>query len=339
MNVVCFGEMLVRLSPDGYLRFPQAKSFNISYSGAEGNVAVALSNFGIPTKMVTKLPDNDISKCVVHTLKSYGVDTSAIVYGGERIGVYYLEKGASQRPSKIIYDRKHSSLTEADESDFDWDTIFSDAQWFHFTGITAALSPAAARNCKTACIKAKEHGVKISCDLNYRKTLWSREQARAVMIPLMEYVDVLFSNEEDCYDALGVAVEGSDIEKGIISKKGYSLLAKELQERFGFEKVVITLRESISASDNGWSGILYTDGKVYESRKYSIHLVDRVGGGDSFASGMIYALITGMDPQQAIEFAAAASCLKQTIEFDYNLSSVEEILALANGNGSGRVIR
>lgn len=339
MSVVCFGEMLVRLSADGYLRFPQADSFNVSYSGAEGNVAVALSCFGIPAKMVTKLPKNDIAQCAARTLAFYGVDTSEIVYGGERMGLYYIEKGASQRPSKIVYDRKHSAMAEASATDFDWDRIFNGAEWFHFTGITAGLSPSAAECCAQACRKAKEHGLKVSCDLNYRKALWSREQARAVMIPLMEYVDVLFANEEDSFDSLGISAAGSDAEQGVINRAGYTALAAELQRRFGLEKVIITLRESLSASDNGWSGILYTDGRVYESKKYKIHMVDRVGGGDSFASGMIYALIKGMDSQLAIEFAAAASCLKQTIEYDYNLSSVDEILALVNGNGSGRVVR
>ena len=338
-DIVCFGEMLVRLSTDGYLRFPQAERFNVSYTGAEGNVAVALSNFGLSSAIVTKLPENDISRCVVRTLKSYGVNTSNIIYGGDRIGLYYLEKGASQRPSKIIYDRKHSALSEAQTDEFNWDNIFSNAQWFHFSGITAGLSKSAAVLCKTACQKAKALGIKVSCDLNYRRALWSKEQARQVMIPLMEYVDVLFANEEDSQDALGISAEDSDIEHGIISDEGYSALARKLQTSFGFEKVVISLWKSLSASDNGWSGLLFTDGKLYKSREYKIHLVDRVGGGDSFASGMIYAIITGMGNQESIEFAAAASCLKQTIEYDYNLSSVEEIQILANGGSSGRVIR
>lgn len=338
-KVVCFGELLVRFSAEGYLRFPQANMFSATYTGAEGNVALALSNFGLESSFVTKLPKNEIAQNAIRQLKAYDVDVSDIIFGGDRIGIYYIEKGASQRPSKIIYDRKHSSFADSSITDYDWDKIFSDAEWFHFTGITAGLSDSCAELCAIACKKAKEHGVTVSCDLNYRKALWTREKAREVMIPLMENIDVLFANEEDCFDSLGISVENSNIEQGTLNYDGYKGLASILTQRFNLKYVSITLRESLSASDNNWSGLLFDGRNAYISKKYKIHLVDRVGGGDSFASGMIYALIQGYEPQQAVEFAAAASCLKQTIEFDYNLSTVEEILNLANGNGSGRVQR
>lgn len=335
-----FGELLVRLAPAGYLRFPQADSFTVNYTGAEGNMAIALSYMGVPSTLVTKLPDNDIGRCAMRKLAMYGVDTSRIVWGGDRIGVYYLERGASQRPSKIIYDRRDSAIAKAEPSEFDWDEIFSgDAGWFHFTGITAGLSESSAESCRRACIAAKKYGVTVSCDLNYRKYLWSPEQARAVMRPMMEYVDVLIANEEDSEKVLGISAEGADVEKGIVSAESYSALAARLTEEFGFKKVAITLRGSISASVNDWSGVLYSGGRTCVSRKYTIQLVDRVGGGDSFASGLIYGFLNGMDDRDALEYAVAASCLKQTMEFDFNLSTVEEVKNLMNGNASGRVQR
>lgn len=337
---VGFGELLVRLAPAGYLRFAQADSFTVNYTGAEGNMAIALSYMGVPATLVTKLPDNDIGKCAMRKLAAYGVDTSRIVWGGDRIGVYYLERGASQRPSKIIYDRRDSSIAKATPDEYDWDAIFGDdAGWFHFTGITAGLSENAAECCRQACISAREHGVKVSCDLNYRKYLWTPEQARSVMRPMMKYVDVLIANEEDSEKVLGVSAKGADVEHGIVSADSYSALAAELTDEFGFEKTAITLRGSISASVNDWSGILYSSGKTYVSKKYTIQLVDRVGGGDSFASGLIFGLMNGMDDHTALEYAVAASCLKQTMEFDFNLSSVQEVEALMNGNSSGRVQR
>lgn len=336
---VGFGEMLVRLAPSGYLRFPQADSFTVNYTGAEGNMAIALAYMGVPAKLVTKLPDSDIGRCAMRKLAAYQVDTSHIVWGGDRIGLYYLERGASQRPSKIVYDRAHSAIAEASPEEFDWDEILKDAGWFHFTGITAGLSDTAAQCCIRACEAAKRLGVKVSCDLNYRKYLWTPEKAQSVMRPLMKYVDVLIANEEDSDKVLGIRAEGADVDSGALDTDSYASLAHKLIDTFGFEKVAITLRESVSASVNGWSGILCDGKQVYRSQKYMIQLVDRVGGGDSFASGLIYGFLNDYSDQETLEYAVAASCLKQTIEFDFNLSSVEEVRNLMNGNGSGRVVR
>lgn len=336
---VGFGEMMLRLAPDGYLRFAQADHFNLNYSGAEGNMAIALSYMGVPSALVTKLPDNDIGRCAKRMLSKFEVDTSHIAWGGERLGVYYLERGASQRPSKVIYDRKHSSIAESSPEDYDWDAIFQDAGWFHFTGITAALSENTQKICAQACMAAKRHGVKVSCDLNYRKNLWSSEQAQAVMKPMMQYVDVCIANEEDSEKVLGIKADNTDITAGKLNLDGYSSLAKKLTETYGFEMVGITLRESISASVNNWSAMLHTGGATYFSKKYTMQIVDRVGGGDSFASGLIYACLHDFAPQDAVEFAAGASCLKHSIEFDFNLSTVDEVMNLVNGDGSGRVQR
>ncbi len=336
---VGFGEMMVRLAPEGYLRLSQADRFTLNYTGAEANMAIALSYMGMPAEMVTKFPDNEIGRCAKRMLSKFEVETDHIAWGGERLGVYYLERGASQRPSKVIYDRKHSSIAEADPEDFDWDAIFEDAGWFHFTGITVALSKNMQEICKQACVAARKHGVKVSCDLNYRKNLWSTEEAQRVMRPLMQYVDVCIANEEDSEKVLGIKADNTDITAGKLSIEGYSALAKKLTDTYGFEAVGITLRESISASINNWSAMLYKDGQTYLSRKYTMQIVDRVGGGDSFASGLIYANLNGFDNQKTIEFAAGASCLKHSIEFDFNLSSVDEVMNLINGDGSGRVIR
>lgn len=336
---VGFGEMMVRLSPSGVLRFPQADSFTVNYTGAEANMAIALAYMGMPAEMVTKFPDNDIGRCAYRMLRKYDVQTEHIAWGGERLGVYYLERGASQRPSKVIYDRKHSSIAEAAPEDFDWDEIFADAGWFHFTGITVALSKNMQEICRQACVAAKKHGVKVSCDLNYRKSLWSTEEAKRVMTPLMDYVDVCIANEEDSEKVLGIKADDTDVTTGKLSLKGYAELAAKLTEKFGFEKVAITLRESISASVNNWSAMLYADGQTYLSKKYTMQIVDRVGGGDSFASGLIYACLNDFDNQKTVEFAAGASCLKHSIEFDFNLSSVDEVINLISGDGSGRVQR
>lgn len=336
---VGFGEIMVRLAPAGVLRFPQADSFTVNYTGAEGNMAIALAYMGMPAEMVTKFPDNDIGRCAYRMLHKYDVMTDHIAWGGERLGLYYLERGASQRPSKVIYDRKHSSIAEAVPEDFDWDDIFKDAGWFHFTGITVALSKNMQEICRQACVAAKKHGVKVSCDLNYRKNLWSTEEAKRVMTPLMEYVDVCIANEEDSEKVLGIKASDTDVTTGKLSLKGYSELAKKLADTFGFEKVAITLRESISASVNNWSAMLYADGQTYLSKKYTMQIVDRVGGGDSFASGLIYACLNDFDNQKALEFATGASCLKHSIEFDFNLSTVDEVMNLINGDGSGRVQR
>lgn len=330
---------MLRLAPKGYLRFPQADSFCINYTGAEANMSVALSYMGIPSKIVTKLPNNDIGRAAARKMMMYGVNTADIIFGGKRIGVYYLEKGASQRPSKIIYDRADSAISTAEPEEFDWDRIMETAAWFHFTGITAGLSPNAAKSCLNACIAAKKNNVTVSCDLNYRKSLWSPEDARKVMEPLMQYVNVLVANEEDSEKCLGIKAEGSDVYSGKLSVEGYSRLGRELISRYGLSRVAFTLRESISASDNNWSAMLCSKESVLVSKKYRIHLVDRVGGGDSFASGLIYGYLKNMTDAEALEYATAASCLKQTIEMDFNLSTEEEVMSLINGNGSGRVQR
>lgn len=338
-KIVTFGEIMLRLAPAGYQRFVQADSFTAVYGGGEANVAVSLANFGMDVKFVTKLPSNDIGQAAINSLRSFGVDTNDIVRGGDRVGIYYLEKGASQRPSKVIYDRAYSSIAMADRKDFDWDKIFEGAQWFHFTGITPALSDNVAGICLDACKAAKRLGLTVSCDLNYRKNLWSRDKAGQVMAGLMEYVDILIANEEDAGDVFGIWADNSDISGGKLSNEGYKSVAQKLKDRFGFNYVAITLRKSISANDNIWAALLY-DGKDFIfSKEYNIHIVDRVGGGDSFGAGLIYSLINRRAPEQAIEFAVAASCLKHTIEGDFNLISVSEAEKLANGDGSGRVQR
>lgn len=339
MKVVTFGELMLRLAPNGYYRFFQDDQLQATFGGGEANVAVSLANYGIDTAFVTKLPTHEIGQAAVNSLRKYGVDTSRIVRGGDRVGIYFLEKGASQRGSVCIYDRAHSAIQQAQPSDFDWDTIFSDADWFHFTGITPALGGHLVEICREACQKAKEHGVKISCDLNYRGKLWSREEARKAMTDLCQYVDICISNEEDAKDVFGIEAENTDIYGGKLNKEGYQSVAKQLADQFGFEKVAITLRTSISANDNDWAAMLY-DGENYcFSKEYHLHIVDRVGGGDSFGGGLIYALLTGKDTQAAVEFAVAASALKHSIEGDYNLVRISEVEKLAGGDGSGRVQR
>lgn len=336
---VCFGEIMARLNPLGYLRVTQAEQLEISYAGGEANVAVSLANYGKEAAFVTKLPDNDLTKSALRKLKGYGVDVSDVVLGGERMGIYFVEKGASQRASKVIYDRKYSSISMAKPEDFDWDQIFDGAEWFHFTGITPALSEEASKICLIACKKAKEKGVKVSCDLNYRNKLWSSEKAGEVMAALMEYVDVAIGNEEDCEKVFGIKSEGTNVTGGSLSKEGYTVVAETLSKRFHIPTVAITLRSSLSASDNKWAGMLYVDGKSYFSKEYLVHIVDRVGGGDSFGGGLIYALSSGFKPQKAIEFAVAASCLKHSIEHDFNEVTVDEVTKLMDGDGSGRVQR
>lgn len=339
MKFVGFGEIMVRFAPDGYLKFPQVDHFNLNYTGAEANMCVSLSYMGVDSEIITRLPENDIADCAMRRMAMYGVNTSHVARGGERIGIYYLERGASQRPSKVIYDRKYSAFSQAKPEDFDWDAIFCGADWFHFTGITVPLGPHLPEICRQACEAAKARGVRISCDLNYRKSLWTPEEAQAVMRPLMQYVDVLIANEEDAERVLGVKAPDTNITAGKLSPEGYEQVARQLVESYGFSAVGITMRGSISASVNEWSGLLYTDGVCYRSPKYTIQLVDRVGGGDSFASGLIYGYLHGFDAQKTLDFAIAASCLKQSIEFDFNLSTVDEVLRLMSGDGSGRVQR
>jgi 2-dehydro-3-deoxygluconokinase len=338
-RIITFGEIMLRLAPEGYYRFVQAGSLGASYGGGEANVAVSLAQFGLDAAYVTKLPTHEIGQAAVNKLREFGVDTSLIVRGGNRVGIYFLEKGASQRPSKVIYDRAHSAIAEAGEADFDWKAIFSGASWFHFTGITPALGDTVAAITGEACKTAKALGLTVSCDLNYRKNLWSRDKAGEVMGKLMEYVDICIANEEDAADVFGIHADNSDVTGGKISREGYQGVAQALASRFGFKTVAITLRESISANDNNWAAMLYDGHTAWFSKKYPVHIVDRVGGGDSFGAGLIYGALKAWGPQETIEFAAAASCLKHSIEGDFNLVSVDEVRKLAGGDGSGRVQR
>ncbi len=338
-RIVTFGEIMLRLAPEGYLRFFQNDTMQATFGGGEANVAVSLANYGMDASFVTKLPAHAIGQGAVNSLRGLGVDTKDIVRGGDRVGIYFLEKGASQRGSVCIYDRAHSAIQEAKREDFDWDKIFDGADWFHFTGITPALGENLVEICIDACKAAKAKGVKISCDLNYRGKLWTRAQAREAMTKLCEYVDVCISNEEDAKDVFGIEAENTDIYGGKLDKEGYKSVAKQLMDTFNFEKVAITLRSSISANDNDWAGMLY-DGENYcFSKEYHLHIVDRVGGGDSFGGGLIYSLLSGKDSQDAIEFAVAASALKHSIEGDYNRVTVSEVEKLAGGDASGRVQR
>lgn len=338
-KVITFGEIMLRLAPEGYYRFVQADTFGATYGGGEANVAVSLANYGFDAKFVTKLPAHEIGQAAVNSLRKYGVDTSYITRGGDRVGIYFLEKGASQRPSKVIYDRAGSSIATATKEDFNWKEIFDGAEWFHFTGITPALNDEVAAICLEACKAAKENGVTISCDLNYRNKLWSKEKAGEVMGELCKYVDVCIANEEDAADVFGIHAANTDVTTGTVNHEGYKDVAKQLADRFGFSKVAITLRESISANDNNWSAMLYDGNDYFFSKKYKMHIVDRVGGGDSFGGGLIAASLNGFDSQATIEFAVAASCLKHSIEGDMNLVSMGEVLKLAGGDGSGRVQR
>ena len=338
-KAVTFGEIMLRLNPEGYLRFVQADKFEASYAGGEANVAVSLANFGDEAAFVTKVPDHEVGQCAVNALRHYGVDTRYMIRDGVRLGLYYVEKGASQRGSKVIYDRAGSAIALAKREDFDWDAILDGADWFHWTGITPALGGELPEIVLDALKKCREKGITVSCDLNYRGKLWSREKACEVMGRLVPYVDVLIANEEDAKDVFGIEAAGTDIMSGKLNKEGYVDVAEQLTKRFGCKAVAITLRGSISASENNWAGMLYTGGKSYLSRNYLIKLVDRVGGGDSFGGGLIHAMMQGMEPQDVIEFAVAASCLKQTIEHDFNQVSEKDVLSLMGGNASGRVQR
>lgn len=339
MKVVTFGEIMLRLAPHNNLRFTQANDFEATYGGGEANVAVSLANYGLDASFVSKVPEHLIGQCAVNELRKYGVNTNYIARGGERLGIYYLEKGASQRASQVIYDRANSSIASATKEDFDWKEIFKDADWFHFTGITPALNDNVADICLTAVKVAKEMGVMVSCDLNYRNKLWSKEKACTVMSTLMPYVDLVVANEEDAYDTFGIQAGNTDVTSGVLEHDSYVDVARQLQEKFNCKYISITLRESVSASINNWAGMLYTDGQAYFSQKYTLNIIDRVGGGDSFGGGLIYSVLTGKDPQSAIDFAVAASALKHSVQGDFNRVSVKEVEALAAGDGSGRVQR
>ncbi|MDR1465064.1 MAG: sugar kinase [Oscillospiraceae bacterium] len=338
-RVVTFGELMLRLAPEGYLRFVQAEKFQATFGGAEANVAVDLACLGAEAAFVTKLPAHEIGQLAVNSLRRFGVDTAGIVRGGPRVGSYFVEKGASQRPSKVIYDRAGSAIALARPEEFDWDALLAGADWFHFTGITPALSEAAAEACRQAAKTAKAKGIPVSCDLNYRKNLWSRERAGQVMAGLMPLVDLCIANEEDAADVFGIHAPGSDVTGGKLSREGYAAVARQMSERFGVGAVAVTLRESLSASDNRWAAMLYEAGTAYFSKEYLVHIVDRVGGGDSFGAGLIFAALAGDAPQDRVEFAAAASCLKHAVEGDYNVISADEVRKLAGGDASGRVQR
>lgn len=338
-KVVTFGEIMLRLSSPLNSRIVQSQSFDVHYGGGEANVAESLANYDDEAFFVTRLPSNPLGEAARNSLRKYGVDTSYIAWGGERLGIYYLETGASMRASNVIYDRKNSSISTASAADFDFDKIFEGKDWFHFTGITPALNDEVARLVELACIAAKKRGCTVSCDLNFRKKLWTSEKAIAVMSKLMKYVDVCIGNEEDAAKCLGFVPEGTDVTKGVLNIKAYESVFKQMKERFGFKYIATSLRESLSASDNNWSGLLYDGANFYLSKKYSIRIVDRVGAGDSFAAGIIHGLLHYENPKDAIEFAVAASALKHTIPGDFNHVSKKEVETLMGGDGSGRVER
>ena len=338
---VTFGEIMMRLNPEGYNRFVQADRFEASYAGGEANVAVSLANYGLDAGFVTKLPANPLGEAARNAVRHFGVATEGIVWGGPRLGLYFVEKGASQRASKVVYDRAGSSIALATRRDFDWAKILKGAKWFHFTGITPALGGDLPAICLEALKFCKAHRITVSCDLNYRGKLWTTAEAGACMAKLVPFVDVLIANEADAADVFGIVGQGSDVENGKLNKEGYVSVAEQLVARFGCKKVAITLRTSLSAFDNLWAGMLY-DAKAKKacfSKEYALHIVDRVGGGDSFGGGLIYALATGKKAQAAIDCAVAASALKHSIEHDFNLVSVAEVESLASGNGTGRVQR
>jgi 2-dehydro-3-deoxygluconokinase len=340
MKIVTLGEIMLRLSTPGEERFVQAQSFDVNYGGGEANVCVSLANYGDEAYFVSKVPAHEIGQCAIDELRRYGVRTDYIARGGERLGIYYLETGASMRPSKVIYDRAHSSIAEADLADFDFDKIFAGADWFHFTGITPALGEKAQALVSAALKACRKHHVTVSCDLNFRAKLWTSEQAQKVMNSYMPYVDYVIGNEEDADKCLGFKPEGADVNTGKLPVEGYEKMFKAMVKKYGFKGASASQRVSHSANDNGWSGLLYLDGKFYESKHYEINpIVDRVGGGDSFAAGLIYGLMHYKDGQQAIDFAAAASALKHTIPGDLAHSSLKEVEDLMNGDASGRVKR
>ena len=338
-KVVTMGEIMLRLSTPNNEKFIQADEFDINYGGGEANVAVSLANYGHDAYFVSKLPKHEIGQIAVNGLRRYGVNTEFIARGGDRVGLYYAETGASMRPSKVIYDRAHSAIAEADPSDFDFDKIMEGAQWFHWSGITPAISDKAAELTKLACEAAKRHGVTVSVDLNFRKKLWTSEKAISVMRPLMKYVDVCIGNEEDAQLCLGFKPD-ADVEGGKTDAEGYYGIFKGMMKEFGFKYVVSTLRESLSATHNGWKALIYDGKEFYQSKHYDINpIIDRVGGGDSFSGGLIHGLLTKETQGEALEFAVAASALKHTIPGDFNLVSADEVESLAGGNANGRVQR
>ena len=345
-TVVTFGEIMLRLSTPGFQRFAQASTFDATFGGGEANVAVSLAHFGHDARFICKLPTHEIGQAAVNRLRQFGVDTRYVVRGGDRVGIYFLETGASQRPSKVVYDRAHSAVSEMAPGEVDWDAAFAGADWFHWTGITPALGATPKAAIERACRAAKAAGATVSCDLNFRSKLWTTEEAQATMRPLMEHVDVCIANEEDADRSLGMTAGETDVDEAELDEAGYARLAERLKQEYGFDAVAITLRESHSASDNGWSAMLLGGAaraapltEATRSRIYDVRLVDRVGGGDSFAAGLIHGLLTKDDAEDALNYAVAASALKQTIPGDLNLTAASEVEKLATGSGSGRVER
>jgi 2-dehydro-3-deoxygluconokinase len=338
-KVVTLGEIMMRLSTPGFERFVQSDSFDVTYGGGEANVAVALSNYGLNGVFVTKVPNNALGQAAINHIRRYGVDTQFIARGGNRLGIYFLETGASMRASQVIYDRAGASIADVDISEFDIDAILDGASWFHTTGITPALSDKAAALTLAALKAAKAKGITTSIDLNYRKKLWSKEKAREVMTELCQYVDVCIGNEEDADTTLGFKAEGTDVTKGELNLDGYKSVFQQMKEKFGFKYIASTLRESHSASDNGWSALVYDGTEFYHTKEYEVRIVDRVGSGDSFASGFIFGLVTGMPLAEAAEFGVAASAIKHTIPGDLNHATLTEVKELMKGDGSGRVQR
>ena len=342
MKIVTLGEIMLRLSTPGYTRFVQTQTFDATFGGGEANVAVALANYGLESHFITKVPRHEIGQSAVNHLRRFGVRADGIVRGGDRLGIYFLETGASQRPSKVIYDRAASSISGMTPEEVDWDKVMTGTRWFHWTGITPALGAGAQACLRTACVAAKAAGATVSCDLNYRAKLWTPAEAQAVMKPLMDFVDVCIANEEDAEKSLGLRAGTTDVTEAHLDEAGYEEVARQLKATYGFEAVAITLRESFSASHNGWSALLLDNRDCttpYRSTRYDIQIVDRVGGGDAFASGLIYGLLTYASSKDALEFAVAASCLKQTIPGDFNLMTADEVEKLIKSGGSGRVER
>lgn len=338
-KVVTLGEIMMRLSTPDYKRFVQADTFDITYGGGEANVAAALCNYGLHGTFVSKVPDNPLGQAAINHLRRYGVDTQFIARGGDRLGIYFLETGASMRASQVVYDRAGASIAEVELSDFNFDEILEGADWFHTTGITPALSDKAAILTEAALKAAKAKGITTSIDLNYRKKLWSKEKAREIMSRLCQYVDVCIGNEEDAETTLGFKAAGTDVTKGELNLDGYKSVFQQMKEKFGFKFIASTLRESHSASDNGWSALVYDGTEFYHTKEYEVRIIDRVGSGDSFASGFIYGLVTGKSFKEAGEFGVAASALKHTIPGDLNHVTVKEVNDLVKGDGSGRVQR
>lgn len=338
-KIITFGEIMLRLSTKNNQRFVQSDEFSVTYGGGEANVAASLAQFGHDSCFVSKIPSNDIGQSALNHLKRYGVNTSYIALGGSRLGIYFLETGASMRPSQVIYDRSNSSISEADIDDFNFDEIFEGANWFHFTGITPALSEKTKKLIEFACIKAKEHGLTISVDLNYRKKLWTQEEAKKTMVPLMKYVDICIGNEEDAQNVFGYRMEHTNVNEGKLDVTSYQNILKQMKKDFNFTYVISTLRESLSASNNKWSALIYDGETFYQSKTYDINIVDRVGGGDSFAAGFIHKFLKTKDMKSSLEFATAASALKHTVHGDFNLVSEKEVELLIAGNASGRIQR